>query len=208
LRQYACSETQKFGHVTYFWNGNRSGYIDASLEEYHEIPSDQGIGFEQRPWMKASEIAEATIQRMLADRFDFGRINFANGDMVGHSGDLEASVIAVQTIDLMLRQLIQAADRSNTILLVTADHGNCDEMFEGKQEGWEDWESIQSRLSPKTAHTLSPVPFYLYDPANQSAVYRIRPDTMFTLANLANTILNLMGFASRDLYQPSIIETC
>lgn len=206
LRQYACSETQKFGHVTYFWNGNRSGYIDAALEEYLEIPSDEGIGFEQRPWMKAAEITEATIERMLAKRFDFGRINFANGDMVGHSGDLEASVIAVQTVDLMLRKLIRAAAQSDTILLVTADHGNCDEMFEGKQDGWENWESIQSGLSPKTAHTLSPVPFYLYDPASQSTAYRIRPDTTFTLANLANTVLDLMGLAPHDLYQPSMIE--
>jgi 2,3-bisphosphoglycerate-independent phosphoglycerate mutase len=206
LRQYACSETQKFGHVTYFWNGNRSGYIDAALEEYLEIPSDEGIGFEQRPWMKAAEITEATIERMLSNRFDFGRINFANGDMVGHSGDLEASVIAVQTVDLMLRKLIHAAAQSNTILLVTADHGNCDEMFEGKQDGWENWQSIQSGLTPKTAHTLSPVPFYLYDPASRNATYRIRPDMTFTLANLANTVLDLMGLAPYDLYQPSIIE--
>ncbi len=206
LRQFACSETQKFGHVTYFWNGNRSGYIDKSLEEYLELPSDEGITFDQRPWMKACDIADATINRMLADRFDFGRINFANGDMVGHTGDLEATVIAVQTIDLMLRKLIAAANTSNTILLVTADHGNCDEMFEGKQDGWENWESIQARLSPKTAHTLSPVPLYLYDPAGGSP-YRLRHDATLTLANIANTVLSLMGLEPRDLYQPSIIET-
>ena len=204
LRQFACSETQKFGHVTYFWNGNRSGYIDQALEEYLEIPSDQDISFDQRPWMKAAEITDATIERMLAGRFDIGRINFANGDMVGHTGDLEASVIAVQTIDLMLRKLIMAANASHTTLLITADHGNCDEMFEGKQEGWEQWESIETSLSPKTAHTLSPVPLYLYDPSGIQR-YHLRQDETLTLANIANTILTLMGLETRELYQPSIV---
>jgi 2,3-bisphosphoglycerate-independent phosphoglycerate mutase len=205
LRQFACSETQKFGHVTYFWNGNRSGYIDRALEEYVEIPSDEDISFEQRPWMKAAEITAATIERMLAGRFDFGRINFANGDMVGHTGDIEASVIAVQTIDLMLRKLIRAAKQSNTVLLVTADHGNCDEMFEGKQEGWEQWESIEVSLSPKTSHTLSPVPLYLYDPAGMGA-YRVRQGETLTLANIANTALVLLGLAPYALYRPSVLE--
>jgi 2,3-bisphosphoglycerate-independent phosphoglycerate mutase len=205
LRQFACSETQKFGHVTYFWNGNRSGYIDRTLEDYVEIPSDEGIGFEQRPWMKAAEITAATIEQMLAGRFDFGRINFANGDMVGHTGDIEASVIAVQTIDLMLRKLIRAAQRSNTVLLVTADHGNCDEMFEGKQDGWEQWESIQATLSPKTSHTLSPVPLYLYDPA-ELGTYRVRQGETLTLANIANTALVLLGLEPRALYRPSVID--
>ncbi len=204
LRQFACSETQKFGHVTYFWNGNRSEYIDKSLEEYVDIPSDVGMNFDQRPWMKACEITDATVQRMLADRFDVGRINFANGDMVGHTGNLEAAVLAVQTIDLMLRTLIDVANKSNTILLVTADHGNCDEMFEGKQDGWEHWESIQARLSPKTSHTLSPVPLNLYDPTGGSP-YHICHDATFTLTNIANTILTLVGLAPCDLYEPSII---
>ena len=204
LRQFACSETQKFGHVTYFWNGNRSGYIDQSREIYVEIPSDQGIGFEQRPWMKAAEITDVTIEHMLENRFDFGRINYANGDMVGHTGDLEASVIAVQTVDLMLRKLIHAANQSNTILLITADHGNCDEMFEGKPDGWENWESLQSKLSPKTSHTLSPVPLYIYDPAGMDR-YQWQPGATFTLANIANTTLQLMGLPTREQYQPSLL---
>jgi 2,3-bisphosphoglycerate-independent phosphoglycerate mutase len=206
LRQFACSETQKFGHVTYFWNGNRTGYFDKAFEEYLQIPSDEGISFDQRPWMKASEITDATIQRMLNGSFDFGRINYANGDMVGHTGDLEASVIAVQTVDWMLRKLIRAAQQSNTILLITADHGNCDEMFEGKQDGWEQWESLSAQLSPKTAHTLSPVPLYLYDPAGHSH-YQLRQEGAPTLANIANTVLNLLGMESRALYQPSLITT-
>lgn len=205
LRQFACSETQKFGHVTYFWNGNRSGYFDPSLEEYLEIPSDVGISFDQRPWMKAYDITDATIERMVAKRFDFGRINFANGDMVGHTGDLQASVIAVSTVDFMLRKLIHAAERTNTVLIVTADHGNCDEMFEAKDDGRTDWEALDTVLNPKTAHTLSPVPFYLYDPAGVDT-YRVRQGVTFTLANVANTAIGLLGLPQRDLYEPGIIR--
>jgi 2,3-bisphosphoglycerate-independent phosphoglycerate mutase len=205
LRQFACSETQKFGHVTYFWNGNRSGYLDRSLEEYLEIPSDQGINFAQRPWMKAAEITRATIERMRADSFDFGRINFANGDMVGHTGDLEATVIAVSTIDYMLRKLVYAADETNTILLVTADHGNCDEMFDMQPEACPNWEAIDARPTPKTSHTLSPVPLYLYDPDGVSR-YRLCQGETFTLANIANTVLSLLGAELCEQYQPSIIE--
>jgi 2,3-bisphosphoglycerate-independent phosphoglycerate mutase len=206
LRQFACSETQKFGHVTYFWNGNRSGYLDRSLEEYVEIPSDQGISFEQRPWMKAAEITRATVEHMRAARFDFGRINFANGDMVGHTGDLEASVIAVSTIDYMLRKLVYAADETNTILLVTADHGNCDEMFDIPPGTCQNWEDIDVKPSPKTSHTLSPVPLYLYDPDGMSR-YRLRQGETFTLANVANTVLTLLGVERCALYHPGIIES-
>ena len=205
LRQFACSETQKFGHVTYFWNGNRSGYIDASWEEYLDIPSDEGISFEQRPWMKACEITEAAIARMRAGRFDVGRINFANGDMVGHTGDLEASVVAVSTIDLMLRKLIYAAEQTNTVLLVTADHGNCEEMFDVPQNGHDNWEALDVQLPPKTAHTLSPVPFYFYDPAGVTR-YRLRQGTMFTLANIASTVIDLLDLEPCDLYQPSSLQ--
>ena len=205
LRQFACSETQKFGHVTYFWNGNRSGYIDPAWEEYLEIRSDEGIGFERRPWMKAAEITEATIARMQTGKFDVGRINFANGDMVGHTGDLEAAVLAVSTIDLMLRKLIQAAEQSNTTLLVTADHGNCDEMFDVEPNDQTNWEAIDARLTPKTSHTLSPVPFYLYAPQGVEG-YRIRPETTFTLANIAGTVIDLLGLEPHALYQPSMLQ--
>jgi 2,3-bisphosphoglycerate-independent phosphoglycerate mutase len=204
LRQFACSETQKFGHVTYFWNGNRSGYIDRSLEEYLEIPSDKDIGFEQRPWMKACDITDATIERMRSASFDFGRINFANGDMVGHTGDLQASVIAVSTVDYMLRKLVYAAEETNTVLLVTADHGNCDEMFDVKPNSAQNWEAIDVKLTPKTSHTLSPVPLYLYDPQGIGR-YRLRQGMTFTLANIANTVIALLGLEPRELYQPSII---
>ncbi|RZA13343.1 MAG: 2,3-bisphosphoglycerate-independent phosphoglycerate mutase, partial [Proteobacteria bacterium] len=156
LRQFACSETQKYGHVTYFWNGNRSGKFDEKLEEYLEIPSDN-IAFDLRPWMKAHEITDATINRMMNDSFDFARINYPNGDMVGHTGNLEASIVAVSTVDLCVGRLIKAAEVSNTILIFTADHGNCDEMFDTNKEGPSDWFQLpfNTRPKPKTSHTIA-----------------------------------------------------
>lgn len=205
LKQFACSETQKFGHVTYFWNGNRSGYFDESIEEYVEIPSDN-IEFDQKPWMKASEIADVTIDRMLGGTFDFGRINFANGDMVGHTGNLEASVVAVSVVDQMLGRLIAAAKKSDTVLVVTADHGNCDEMFEGKEAGYEGWEhDTACRPSPKTSHTLSKVPLYVYDPKGSGA-FAFTDMEEAGLANLANTCLELMGVEPSEKFHPSLLK--
>ncbi len=204
LRQFACSETQKFGHVTYFWNGNRSGYVDRTLEEYLEIPSDAGISFDQRPWMKAAEITDATVARMRSGSFDVGRINLANGDMVGHTGDLPATVVAVSTLDVMLGRLIRAADSSNTVLLITADHGNCDEMFDVEPSQAADWQALDAALPPKTSHSLSPVPFYLYDPAGGDH-YRLRQGQVHTLANVANTVIQLMGLEPYERYEPGMI---
>ena len=204
LRQFACSETQKFGHVTYFWNGNRSGYVDRAFEEYLEIPSDEGISFDQRPWMKAAEITDATVARMQGGNFDVGRINLANGDMVGHTGDLSATVVAVSTLDVMLGRLIRAADASGTVLLITADHGNCDEMLDVEPGQTADWQAFDAGLPPKTSHSLSPVPFYLYDPVGVTH-YRLREGQVHTLANVANTVIQLMGLKGCERYEPGLI---
>lgn len=205
LNQFACSETQKFGHVTYFWNGNRSGMFDSRLEEYVEVPSDN-INFDLKPWMKAHEITEATVQRLKNKSFDFGRINFANGDMVGHTGSLEATIIAVATVDLMIGRLMKACQESGTMLLVTADHGNADEMFEGKDLGegtdaWLQW-PMNKRPAPKTAHTLNPVPLYLYDPL---AAKPRRLQSGGTIGNVASTVLDLMGLPGKKSYLPSLV---
>lgn len=207
LRQFACSETQKFGHVTYFWNGNRSGYFDKSIEEYLEIPSDSDVTFDYKPWMKAYEITAATIQRMKSGSFDYARINYANGDMVGHTGNYEATLIAVNTVDLMLGHLIQAAKATNTILMITADHGNADEMFDAKAKDFPNWRELPltKRPTPKTSHTLNPVPFAVFDPA-RSSPWKLNTNAQNTnLGNVANTVLTLMGLPTRDIYLPSIV---
>jgi 2,3-bisphosphoglycerate-independent phosphoglycerate mutase len=206
-RQFACSETQKFGHVTYFWNGNKSGYFNEALEEYLEVPSDN-IRFDLKPWMKAFEICEETIKRMSSQSFDFGRINFANGDMVGHTGNYQASQIAVEIVDLMIGRLIEAAKKHNFILIVTADHGNADEMFDAKASDFpEQWQShlLERSPNPKTSHTLSPVPLIIFDPQGKES-WKLTDMKSAGLPNVANTILTLMGSPTENDFEPSLIE--
>ena len=108
-KQFAISETQKYGHVTYFWNGNRSEKFSDTLEVFEEIPSDV-VPFEQRPWMKAAEVTDRMIEVILSGEYDFIRCNFPNGDMVGHTGNYAAAEIAVETVDLCLARIIEAVD--------------------------------------------------------------------------------------------------
>lgn len=206
VTQFACSETQKFGHVTYFWNGNKSGYFDENLEEYLEVPSDD-VPFHLKPWMKAYEICNETISRMQSKTFQFGRINFANGDMVGHSGDLEASVIAVATVDAMIGRLIKACDQYGYTLMVTADHGNCDEMFDEKMESIEKSFLIpkSKRPKPKTSHTLNPVPFYIYEPMGNRS-FNLNSINQASLGNIAGTIWKMLGLGENKEFLPSLIQ--
>ncbi|SME88606.1 2,3-bisphosphoglycerate-independent phosphoglycerate mutase [Pseudobacteriovorax antillogorgiicola] len=208
VTQFACSETQKFGHVTYFWNGNRSGYFDKSIEEYVEIKSDN-IPFDLKPWMKAAEITDETVQRLMKGSFDVGRINYANGDMVGHTGNLEASIIAMATVDLQIGRLMKACDKTDTILMVTADHGNCDEMFDTKDQSSTDPKWLlnldQNRPKAKTSHTLNEVPLYIYDPKGVSD-YELHTNNQASIGNVASTILSLAGLPEQDEYLPSLLK--
>jgi len=193
VRSFAISETQKFGHVTYFWNGNNSGYIDASLEAYLEIPSDR-IQFDQAPAMKAHEITEKSIALLKTGQYDFGRINFPNGDMVGHTGVFDAAVTACEVTDVCVGQLIDVVNELGGVVVVLADHGNADEMFVENN----------GRREPKTAHTLNPVPFAIVDAAYDGEyVLADIPDA--GLANVAATLCDLMGFHPPGNYAPSLV---
>ncbi len=195
LRTFAISETQKFGHVTYFWNGNRSGFICEALECYDEIKSDL-LPFNQKPEMKARDICDATITRLREPGMRFGRINFPNGDMVGHTGDFEATKKAMQVVDACVGELIEVVTKLDGIVLVTADHGNAEEMFLQNGE-----EKVM-----KTSHTLNPVPFTIVDPGHQDE-YHIREDIPCPgLANVAATVFNLMGFEAPPDYEPALIR--
>jgi len=195
VKTFAVSETQKFGHVTYFWNGNRSGYIDASLEQYVEIPSDR-IEFDLAPKMKAQEITEMVIKLLTNGDFRFGRLNFPNGDMVGHTGMMDAAIIAVETADRCVGELLDAVRKVGGIAVITADHGNADEMFTIDKKG---------AKSVKTAHSLNPVPFVIYDPQYQGE-YRMADIQEKGLSNIAATLLNLLGYEKPPEYDPSLIE--
>jgi 2,3-bisphosphoglycerate-independent phosphoglycerate mutase len=201
VRQLAISETQKFGHVTYFWNGNRSGYIDPESELYVEIPSDRRP-FEERPWMKAAEITDRVIDELAAGRWNHVRLNYANGDMVGHTGVRDAAVLAVEAVDLQLARLLPAIERLGGALIATADHGNADEMYELDARG-EPRVGPDGQPRPKTSHTLNRVPFHVYAPKNR---LRMRTDLARPgLANVAATVLHLMGWRAPDDYAPSLL---
>ena len=199
-RSFVVSETQKFGHVTFFFNGNRSGVLDASLEEYVEIPSDV-IPFEQAPAMKAKEITQAAIQAISSGSWDHVRLNIANGDMVGHSGDLAATIIAMEVVDSCVAELEAAVVKAGGVLLVTADHGNADDMWmrDKQNQPKMDGDSIQ----PKTSHTLAPVPFAVVDPHARWALSET-PEP--GLANVSATLLLLCGLTPPPNYLPSLLQ--
>lgn len=198
VTQLACSETQKFGHVTYFWNGNRSGKFDDALETYVEVPSDR-VPFEERPWMKAAEIADVVLARL--PEFRAARINFANGDMVGHTGHLEATILAVEAVDLSLARILPLVAKLGGAAIVTADHGNADDMFMRGKNG-EPERDAGGRIKAKTSHTLNPVPCAIFAPGYDLALAGVENAG---LANVAATALHLLGFDRPEGYEPSLL---
>jgi 2,3-bisphosphoglycerate-independent phosphoglycerate mutase len=193
IRSFAISETQKYGHVTFFWNGNRSGYIDKELETYIKIPSDN-IEFDRAPAMKAREITDKTIELLLSGEYQWGRLNFANGDMVGHTGNLNSTVEAIEIVDQCVAKLIDVVHKLNGVVIFTADHGNADVMFTEK-------DGIRS---PKTSHTLNPVPFAISF-NNAPKELSLKKLEGAGLTNIAATVINLLGYQAPDDYQPSLL---
>ena len=190
IREYALSETQKYGHVTYFWNGNRSGKVDERLETYEEIPSDV-IPFEQAPAMKSVEITDHMVAAMASGQYDFLRCNYPNGDMVGHTGVLEGVITAMECVDRGLARILEAADATGYTVLITADHGNADQMTETKK----------GKTSIRTAHSLNPVPFIIYD---KDTRYEIR-DGRYGLANVAPTVAKLLDIPAPACWEAPMI---
>ena len=191
LRQYAVSETQKYGHVTYFWNGNKSEKFSEELETFNEIPSDK-VSFDERPWMKSAEVTDDVIAAMRSKNYDFIRCNYPNGDMVGHTGNLDATIIGVESVDIGLTRVLKTADELGYTVLITADHGNADEMLEKNKKG---------EVAVRTAHSLNKVPFIIYDNAN---TYTIK-DGEYGLANVAPTVAALFGLTAPDCWEDSMI---
>ena len=191
---FAISETQKFGHVTYFWNGNNTSYIDEKLEKYVEVPSDK-ITFNLRPWMKAAEITDAVIDAVLSGKYKFIRLNYANGDMVGHTGVPVSIRIAVETVDMCLGRLLKAVKDTQGIAMFTADHGNADCM----------WTEKKGRQTPMVAHTKNPVPFIIKDFSDMNR-FSLKQIGNPGLSNVAATIFNLLGYRAPEDYDPSLIE--
>lgn len=192
IKEFACSETQKFGHVTYFWNGNKNDKFSKELEVYKEIPSDR-VSFDERPWMKAAEITDEVIEAIKSGEYGFIRANFPNGDMVGHTGNFNAAVIAVEAVDLCLARIASAAKECGAVLIITADHGNSDEMLEKTKTG---------AVSPKTAHTLNPVPFMIINAGKDLTL----SNGEFGLSNVAATVCALLNIDYPEVWDKPIVR--
>ena len=205
VKQLAISETQKYGHVTYFWNGNRSGKFSEELETYIEIPSDV-VPFEQRPWMKCAEITDKLIECLESGEYKYLRVNFPNGDMVGHTGSLLATRCSMEALDLQLARILKALDKVGGVALITADHGNADEMYEMDKKSGQPKADKNGNFKSKTSHTLNPVPCILYNNVCADA-YTVKEDKgQFGLSNVAATMVNLMGYEAPAMWDESIIE--
>ena len=203
VRQFSISETQKFGHVTYFFNGNRSGMFDSSLEEYVEIPSDK-VPFEERPWMKCAEITDRVIAEIESGKWDFIKLNYPNGDMVGHTGVFEAVVCSMEGMDLQIGRLKEAIDKAGGVMVITADHGNADDMYEHAKNGdvkcYDDGEP-----KAKTSHSLNPVPCIIYDPEYKGEYSKTLNEGL-GISSIPATCMELMGFVPPADYDKSIIN--
>jgi len=198
----AVSETQKFGHVTYFWNGNRSGRFDDRRETYIEVPSDV-VPFEERPWMKAAEIPDCVLRELATGRYKHARLNYANGDMVGHTGDRDAAIKAVEVVDEQIGRLIPVIEQMRGALVVTADHGNADCMFELDDATGKLKRNAAGEILAKTSHTVNPVPLSIYAPGSQLV---LDPKLASPgLSNVAATLLQLHGLEAPEDYDPSLL---
>lgn len=202
IKQLAISETQKFGHMTYFFNGNNSGKFPT--ETWVEIPSDS-CPFEEAPRMKADEITDAVVQAIESGEYKFIRLNYPNGDMVGHTGDVNAVKVAVEAVDQGIGRIIEALKKTGGILVCSADHGNADDMCELDKKTGKLVLDDEGKFKPKTAHSLNPVPAIIYDPSG--AAHASLADVPNPgIANLAATCISLLGFEPPEDYAPSLVK--
>ena len=205
VTQLAVSETQKYGHVTYFFNGNRSDKFDEATEEYVEIKSDL-VPFEQRPWMKGAEITEVLLDSINGNKHDFIRVNYPHGDMVGHTGNLLAVEISVETVDLCLARLKKAIDAQGGLMIVTADHGNADEMFDIDKKTHQPKLGKDGKPQMKTSHTLNPVPCYIYDSSGTANLRLTETAEPLGISSLAATVIKCLGFEPPADYDQSVVD--
>ena len=199
----AISETQKYGHVTYFFNGNRQGKFDDKLEDYVEIKSDL-VPFEQRPWMKTAEITDRVISEIEGGKYRFIRLNYPNGDMVGHTGVYQAVVCSLEAMDLQLGRLKAAVQKAGGVLILTADHGNSDDMYEHEKKTGAVTIKADGEPRAKTSHSLNPVPCVIYDP-ECAGEYESALREGLGISSLAATCIEMLGFMAPEGYDPSVL---
>ncbi len=203
VSQLAAAETQKFGHVTYFWNGNNSAPFDSTLEEWVEVPSDEGP-FDVAPEMKAREVTEVVIEDLCNRGHRFIRVNLANGDMVGHTGSLPASIKAMEVVDECIGHLEEAVREAGATMIITADHGNVDMLFEVDHATGDLKRDPSGNPIIKTSHTLSPVPWCIVGPGARD--FRANPEVAEPgLGNIAATIMLMLGYNAPTDYLPPLV---
>jgi len=209
VRTLAISETQKYGHVTYFFNGNRTGKFDEKLENYVEIKSDV-IPFEQRPWMKCAEITDQVLTAIGSGKYDFIRLNFPNGDMVGHTGVYQAVICSMEAMDIQLGRLKKAVDEAGAVMVITADHGNSDDMYEHEKGTGKVSLSEDGTPKTKTSHSLNPVPCVIYDPEYKGEYPNSPKDSSLNeglgISSIAATCMQLLGFIPPADYDKPVLK--
>jgi 2,3-bisphosphoglycerate-independent phosphoglycerate mutase len=205
IKQYTVTETMKFGHLTYFFNGNRTQPFDPELETWVELPSDKlDNRYDKAPKMQAQGITDKLIFNLRHGDYTFYKCNFPNPDMVGHTGDLSAVIIACQFIDKQLKRIIDTCQTDKINLIITADHGNAEEMID--KDG---------KIKP--SHTNNPVPFIICPFATPTATLKTappttvnlattNPTTTFGLTNIASTVCDLIGIPPSPAFNDSIIK--
>ncbi|MBN2640667.1 MAG: 2,3-bisphosphoglycerate-independent phosphoglycerate mutase [Victivallales bacterium] len=203
VTQLAVSETQKFGHVTYFFNGNRSGMFDQKLEKYVEVPSDI-VPFEQRPWMKCAEITDVVVKAIAGGEYKFIRLNLANGDMVGHTGNMQAVQVAMGAVDICVGRIMEAVRKAGGTMIVTADHGNSDDMYEYDKKG-NIKRNADCSICRKTSHSLNPVPCIVYDPEYQGEYKKQLREDNLGISSITATCMELLGFKPPAEYDKSVL---
>ena len=203
IKSLAISETQKYGHVTYFFNGNRTGKFDETLETYIEIPSDI-VPFEQRPWMQCAIITDRVCQAIDNNEFQFIRLNFPNGDMVGHTGVYQAVQTSMGALDICLERIYNSVKAAGGVMLVTADHGNADDMYEHAKDGSV---KLDANGAPKrkTSHSLNPVPAILFDPEFKGE-YDTALNSGLGISSITGTCMALLGYFPPADYDKAIIN--
>ncbi|MBL8967024.1 MAG: 2,3-bisphosphoglycerate-independent phosphoglycerate mutase, partial [Spirochaetaceae bacterium] len=204
VRQLAISETQKYGHVTYFFNGNRTGKFSEALEDYVEVPSDR-VPFEQRPWMKCAEITDKVIEAIEGGKYGFIRLNYPNGDMVGHTGNYQAVVCGVEGMDIQLGRLRHAVEKAGGVMILTADHGNSDDMYEHDKKTGAVQRKPDGTPKAKTSHSLNPVPCVIFDPETKGEYSKDLKEGL-GISSLTATVAELLGYVAPADYDPSVLK--
>ncbi len=203
VKTFSISETQKFGHVTYFFNGNKTGYFDNDYEEYFEVLSDV-LPYEQRPWMKCAQIADKVIEEVEKGNWDFIKLNFPNGDMVGHTGVFEAVVCSMEAMDLQIGRIRKVVEAAGGVMIITADHGNADDMYEHDKKTGDVKIKENGEPRAKTSHSLNPVPCIIADPSYNNEYDKALAEGL-GISSIPATVMNFLGLVPPEDYDKSII---